>query len=129
MIVLDTHALLWRMLEPERVSVAAKEAISTADARAISAITFQEVAYLVARGRVDLYKPVGQWLGDALGSIEAVALPASASIALSAGSLDPQGFHGDPMDRLIYATAVEHDARLVTADERLRRFDPERTVW
>jgi PIN domain nuclease of toxin-antitoxin system len=128
-IVLDTHTLLWRMLEPERVSAAAKEAISAADARAISAITFQEVAYLVARGRVDLYKPVGPWLGDALGSIEAVALPASASIALFAGSLDPQAFHGDPMDRLIYATAVEHDARLVTADKRLREFDPERTVW
>lgn len=129
MIVLDTHTLLWRMLEPERVSVAAKEAISAADARAVSAITFQEVAYLVARGRVDLYKPVGPWLSDALGSIEAVALPASASVALFAGSLDPQGFHGDPMDRLIYATAVEHDARLVTADKRLRQFDPERTVW
>ena len=129
MIVLDTHILLWRMLEPERVSVAAEEAISTADALAISAITFQEVAYLVARGRVDLYKPVGPWLGDALGSIEAVALPASASVALSAGSLDPQRFHGDPMDRLIYATAIEHDALLVTADKRLRQFDPERTVW
>jgi PIN domain nuclease of toxin-antitoxin system len=128
-IVLDTHALLWRMLEPERVSVAAEEAISAADARAISAITFQEVAYLVARGRVDLYKPVGPWLSDALGSIEAVALPASASIALSAASLDPQDFHGDPMDRLIYSTAVEHDALLVTADKRLRQFDPDRTVW
>ncbi len=129
MIVLDTHTLLWRMLEPERVSAAAKEAISAADARAISAITFQEVAYLVARGRVDLCKPAGPWLGDALGSIEAVALPASASIALFAGSLDPQAFHGDHMDRLIYATAVEHDARLVTADKRLLQFDPERTVW
>jgi PIN domain nuclease of toxin-antitoxin system len=128
-IVLDTHVLLWRTLEPGRVSRAAREAISAADSRAISAITFQEVAYLVARGRVDLYKPVGAWLGDALGSIEAVALPTSASIALAAGSLDPEGFHGDPMDRLIYATAVEHDAHLLTADERLRQFDPERTVW
>jgi len=128
-IVLDTHTLLWRTLEPERMSAAAKEAISAADTRAISAITFQEVAYLAARGRVDLYKSVGQWLGDALGSIEAVALPASPSVALFAGSLDPQSFHGDPMDRLIYATAVEHDALLVTADKRLRQFDPERTVW
>ena len=129
MIILDTHVLLWRMLEPERLSATAAAAISAADARSISAITFQEAAYLVARGRVDLYKPLGRWFGDALGAIEAVALPATASIALRAGSLDPQDFQGDPMDRLIYATAVEHDARLVTADERLRQFDPERTVW
>jgi PIN domain nuclease of toxin-antitoxin system len=129
LIVLDTHTLLWRMLEPERLSTAATEAIAEADARAISAITYQETAYLVARGRVDLYQPVPAWFGDALGALQAAAIPASVSIALRAGSLDPRKFHGDPIDRLIYATAVEHDARLVTADERLRKFDPERTVW
>jgi PIN domain nuclease of toxin-antitoxin system len=129
LIVLDTHTLLWRMLEPDRLSAAATEAIAEPGPRCVSAITFQEVAYLVARRRVDLYKPVPAWFADALGAMQAVALPASVQIALRAGSLDPQDFHGDPIDRLIYATAVEHDARLVTADERLRRFDPQRTVW
>jgi PIN domain nuclease of toxin-antitoxin system len=129
LIVLDTHTLLWRMLEPERLSTVAGEAIANAPERAISAITFQEVAYLVARRRVDLYKPVGPWLVDALGALEGVALPATVSVALRAGALDPQKFHGDPIDRLIYATVVEHDAQLVTADGRLREFDPERTVW
>jgi PIN domain nuclease of toxin-antitoxin system len=129
LIVLDTHTLLWRALEPDRLSAVANEAIATADARAVSAITFQEVAYLVARSRVDLYRPVGAWFGDVLAALEAVALPATVPVALRAGSLHPKDFHGDPIDRLIYATAIEHDARLVTADERLRQFDPERTVW
>lgn len=129
MIVLDTHTLLWRILEPERLSATAEKAIADSPERAISAITFQEVAYLVARDRVDLYQPVGPWFGDVLGALGAIALPATVPIALRAGSLDPQDFHGDPMDRLIYATAVEHDARLVTADKRLHAFDPERTVW
>jgi len=128
-IVLDTHVLLWRALEPDRVSEAAKEAILQEESRAVSAVTFQEVAYLVARGRVELDKPAGRWLGDALGAIEGVAISPSTSIALRAGALNPRSFHGDPMDRLIYATALEYDARLVTADERLRQFDPERTVW
>jgi PIN domain nuclease of toxin-antitoxin system len=128
-IVLDTHALLWRMLEPERLSAAAHEAIAGETGRAISATSFQEVAYLVARSRVVLYKPVRSWFADALGALEATAFPATVPIALRAGSLDPKEFHGDPIDRLIYATAVENDARLVTADDRLRRFDPERTVW
>lgn len=129
MIVLDTHVFVWRMLEPERLSATAAETIAAAGERAVSAISFQEVAYLVARGRVDLFKPVGSWCGDALGALEAVALPVSIPIALRAGSLDPRDFHGDPIDRLIYATAVEHDARLITADERLRAVDPERTLW
>lgn len=129
MIVLDTHVLLWHTLEPDRVSEEAKGAILHEESRAISTITFQEVAYLVARGRVELDKPPGRWLGDALGAIEGVAISPSTSIALRAGSLGPRSFHGDPMDRLIYATTLEHDARLVSADERLREFDPERTIW
>jgi PIN domain nuclease of toxin-antitoxin system len=128
-IVLDTHVLLWRALEPQRLSRVAVEAIDADTERAISSISAQELAYLVARGRVDLYRPVNIWLGDALGALEARTLPATTAIALRAGSLDPVGFHGDPIDRLIYATAVEHDARLVSADERLRRLDPARVVW
>jgi PIN domain nuclease of toxin-antitoxin system len=41
-------------------------------------------------------------------------------IAIVAGELD--GLHGDPADRFIAATAIVHDATLVTADERLLRW-------
>lgn len=129
MIVLDTHTLLWLALEPERLSATASDAIEGDAERTISTITVQEVAYLVVRGRVDLYRPVRIWIGDVLSAFGARSLPATNAIALRAGSLDPSEFHGDPIDRLIYATAVEHDAKLVTADKRLRRCDPARVIW
>jgi PIN domain nuclease of toxin-antitoxin system len=128
-IVLDTHALLWLALEPDRLSATAADTIESESERAISAITVQEVAYLVARGGVELYRPVRVWFGDVLSAFEARALAATTAIALRAGSLDPSEFHGDPIDRLIYSTAVEHDAKLVSADERLRKLDPARVVW
>lgn len=127
--MLDSHALLWLALAPARLSATAAKTIAGESERAISAITVQEVAYLHARGRVDLYKPVGSWFSDVLSAFEAVTLPATVAIALRAGSLDPGEFHGDPIDRLIYATAVEHDAQLISADDRLRRCDPSRVVW
>ena len=34
----------------------------------------------------------------------------------------PQGFPGDPADRLIYATAIENGWKLVSKDESLRSF-------
>ncbi len=129
MILLDTHVLLWRTLEPDRLSRTAVEALDGGSELAISAISAQELAYLVARGRVDLYRPVNIWLRGALGALGARALPATTAIALRAGSLDPVVFHGDPIDRLIYATAVEHDAKLLSADGRLRDLDPARVVW
>ena len=74
-------------------------------------------------------RPVETWVADALNVHEVRALAPTVATALRAGSLDPVEFHGDPADRLIYATAVEHDATLVSADERMRRSDPSRVVW
>jgi PIN domain nuclease of toxin-antitoxin system len=89
----------------------------------------QEIAYLAVRGRLAMDRPVGTWIRDVMTVHEVRALPATVAASLRAGSLDPDEFHGDPVDRLIYATAVEHDAQLITADERLRKSDSSRTVW
>jgi PIN domain nuclease of toxin-antitoxin system len=129
LIVLDTHALLWLALAPERLSATAAETIAADTDRGISMITVQEIAYLVARGRVALFRPTKIWIGDALSAFQVRTLPITVAASLRAGSLDPEEFHGDPIDRLIYATAVENDAQLITADGRLRRSDPARTVW
>lgn len=129
MIVLDTHVLLWLALEPERVSPAAEAALDADPERGISAISVQEIAYLVARGRVELYRPLRAWLHDALAVFDARTLPVTVAGALRAGSLHPKEFHGDPFDRLIYATAIEQDASLLSADKRIREADPQRVVW
>ena len=129
MILLDTHVLVWLAVARERLSKAAGEAIESAHELAISVVSVQEIAYLVARGRLAMDRPVETWISDALNVHEVRALAPSVSTALRAGSLDPVEFHGDPADRLIYATTVEHDALLVSADERLRGLDPGRVVW
>jgi PIN domain nuclease of toxin-antitoxin system len=129
LILLDTHVLVWLASERERLSGAALETIESEPELTICLVSIQEIAYLVARDRLGMDRPVGTWVSDALSVHEVGALPPTVSTSIRAGALDPIKFHGDPIDRLIYATAVEHDARLVTADERLRQFDPERTVW
>jgi PIN domain nuclease of toxin-antitoxin system len=128
-ILLDTHVLVWFAGARERLSAVARETIDSGHELAISMASIQEIAYLVARGRLAMDRPVETWVADALNVHEVNALAATVSTSLRAGSLDPSEFHGDPIDRLIYATAVEHDARLVSADERLRRSDPARVVW
>ena len=44
-------------------------------------------------------------------------LPLIGEIAILAAELE--GLHADPADRFIVATAIVHDATLITADERL----------
>lgn len=129
MILLDTHVFVWLVGSRHRLSAAASEAIDTQDELALSVASIQEVAYLGARGRLTMDRPIETWVGDALGVHGIRALAPTVSSALRAGSLDPERFHGDPVDRLIYATAVEHDARLVSADKRMHEADPQRVVW
>ena len=47
-------------------------------------------------------------------------LPPTGEIGIAAAELD--SLHGDPADRFIAATAIAHDATLITADEKLLRW-------
>lgn len=84
---------------------------------------------LAVRGRITLDRDVSLWVRQALADTRVEPLPPSAAIALAAGLLDTTSFPGDPIDRLIYATALATNARLVTRDTAINAFDPELTIW
>jgi len=68
------------------------------------------------RGRISGPHTVRDWRARllSLGVLEAVV---SADIAVLAAELD--GLHGDPIDRIIVATAIVESALLLTADRRI----------
>lgn len=129
MIVLDTHAWLWWMAEPRKLSRRAREAIETGDDVGVCTVSCYEVAALSARRRIALDRPVRDWVATALARDRVVTLELDSPAAVEAALLDRRSFPGDPVDRIIYATARANRARLVTKDDRLRRFDAENAVW
>lgn len=129
MIVLDTHAWLWWTAEPRKISKRAREAIDRADRIGVCTVSCYEVAALSARGRITLDRPVRDWIAVALGQARTDAIELDPSTAVEAALLDRRSFPGDPVDRIVYATARAKRALLVTRDVRLRRFDDELTVW
>jgi PIN domain nuclease of toxin-antitoxin system len=125
-IVLDTHAWLWWTDAPKRLSLPARRAIERADEIGVCTISVLELAERVERGRISLALPTRNWVRDALARDRVRPLVLTAEVALDAAQLR---FGGDPADRVIYATARAADAQLVTRDERMHAFDPERAVW
>lgn len=99
MIVLDTHAWLWLVDAPDRLSARAREAAGN-DAKAICTVSAQEIAWLVRRGRILIDQDVGAWVRAALAPQGIAALAPSAATAVKAGQLEDPG-PGDPADRLI----------------------------
>jgi len=127
-LLLDTHVVHWWSAEPERLSAVAATAITEADELAVAGISWYELAWLAAHERITLAVPVPTWLGALAAEVRTVGItPALAHTASSLAS----SFPGDPADRLIYATAVEHGWRLVTKDQRLRDHTHPRqvTLW
>jgi PIN domain nuclease of toxin-antitoxin system len=116
-LLLDTHVVQWWSAEPERLSRAATRAVEEADELAVAGISWFELAWLARHERIVVTIPIRSWLEQLALQVRTVAL--SIPIADTASSL-PASFPGDPADRLIYATAIEHGWRLVTKDRRLR---------
>lgn len=127
-LLLDTHVLHWLTAEPERLSPTAAGAIDQAEELAVAAVTWYELAWLAHHGRIVIAVPIRSWL-TALAR-DLTTLGVTPEIADTAAGL-PSAFAGDPADRLIYATALETGARLVTKDRRLRAYPQPReiTVW
>jgi len=115
--MLDSHVLHWWSAEPDRLSAVARTAVLEADELAVASITWFELAWLAAHERIDVAIPISTWLEGLSAQVRTVGT--TPAIALAAVSL-PSSFPGDPADRLIYATAVEHGWPLVTKDRRLR---------
>ena len=121
-ILLDTHAAVWLAsadpaLGPKSCSMAL--AARAENQLAISSISFWEIALLVSKNRLEMHSRPAELRAELLdtGIIE---LALTGDIALLAVEL--KNLHGDPADRFIAATAIAHDATLMTADARLLRW-------
>jgi PIN domain nuclease of toxin-antitoxin system len=119
MIVLDTHALIWVLegapILGRRAAALANRALA-ADRLWTSAVVFWELSLLIQRNRVRMSVKPEEFRARVLGlGIQEAVL--SGDIAIAAARLS--GSVKDPADCFIAATALVHDAKVMTADARL----------
>ncbi len=110
-LLLDSHALLWALAAPEKLSVAAAREIAN-PARVVyfSPASVWELELKQARGKLELPE---QWT-EAMGRAGFLELAITSAHAVAAGRLP--WHHQDPFDRMLVAQAQEHGLRLVSRD-------------
>ncbi len=120
-IILDTHVLLWSLLQPEELNEDLKEQISLAQINNqlfICSISLWEIAMLKLKKRINIYEPIKDFL-NSISNINGLKIKdISPEIAAESISL-MDDFHGDPADRIIVATTRCFGASLITRDQKI----------
>ncbi len=126
MIVLDTSALIFWTLDPQRLSPKAKQALEQADHILISSISLWEIALKVKRQKLDIPLPINEYVDRLLriGNLEILAV----DIQTWLDNVDLPWDHRDPADRTIVALAVRNNCPLITSDEMIANFFA-KTIW
>ena len=118
-LLLDTHTIVWLTEDLPDLGNRAKRscdaALESSDL-AVSTIVFFELGQLVRRRRIASPESVSGWRARLM-ALDVQEVPVSAEIAVRAAELDE--LHGDPIDRIIVATAIIKGALLLTADRRI----------
>ena len=120
-LLLDTNVLLRLAAASESVSDSFKQEVESGLGQgsvAVSSITFVETTRLHHHGRIDLGCHPGVWRSERLRS-GLREVPIGGEIAVESVLLMNAGFHNDPADQLIVATAMLGGLRLATMDRKI----------
>lgn len=120
-ILLDTHVWLWAMLGNPNLKkdfITALEKIGQSQGILISSMSIWEIGMLVEKKRIEIEMDVFDWINQALDNPGIQLANITPRIAIQSTRL-PGEIHGDPVDRLLIATAFEENAVLVTCDQKI----------
>lgn len=115
-LLLDTHILLWAVLDDPRLTKTQRQAISEGELY-LSAASVWEIGIKRALGKLD----VPDDLFDIAVDAGCRPLPISWTHAEAAAALPFH--HTDPFDRMLVAQARCEELRLASADSRLKAYD------
>ena len=125
--VTDTHSLVWYFTDDSRLSNKALQAFQSSEEKGIifvPAVVLAETMFIARKGRITLS------FEDTLNRIEESEnfeiVPLNAEILRTADKIETDL---EMHDRLIVATALWHNASLITKDETLRELGIVSTIW
>jgi len=130
MILLDTHTWIWSHSATWLLSDNVKKLIkkTQTDQRAIASISIWEFAMMAAKGRINVKIDPKLWLNNAIDNSGLRVIELTPEIAMESCNL-PAGFHKDPADQIIVATARTHNLTLLTKDKKIIEYPHVKAIW
>jgi len=128
-LLLDTHAFLWLMGEPSKLSAPARDACGDeTNQLLLSVASLWEIQLKHQLGKLRLDVPLDQIVHEQTEAQVIELLPVEAHHVLAL--TDVPTHHNDPFDRLLVAQAYVEQATLVSVDKALHAYrDHVEILW
>lgn len=119
-LLLDTHALLWSLIDPDKLSMEARTAIADPGSQVVvSAVSFWEISIKAALGKLRLEGVTAEQLVDVAQQQGFDLLPLDPRLAASFSRLPTDSQHRDPFDRMLVWQAISLGYTLVSRDRKI----------
>ncbi|KAB8317451.1 type II toxin-antitoxin system VapC family toxin [Tolypothrix campylonemoides VB511288] len=128
MIILDTHIWVWWVQNDARLTIKHRQWIQDYESEGlgVSIISCWEVAKLVEKNRLILPLAIDEWLEESLAYPGVQLLDLTLPIVVESTQL--RGFHRDPFDQIIVATARIYGCPLLTVDTKILNYPNVQTL-
>ncbi len=114
--LLDTHAFLWAVFSPNKLSAKARKEIRSAESRiCLSTISFWEISLKFALGKIELKNCKPNNMPDIAAQMHIEIIQPTAQETASFYQL-PKVKHKDPFDRMIIWQAIQRPLVLISKD-------------
>jgi len=125
--LLDTHALIWWLLDAELLSPIARAAVGDADNEIfVSSASAWEISIKYGQGKLPQAAALMADLSQAIADEGFVALPVTIKNGEIAGTLPLH--HRDPFDRMLIAQALAESLTLISNERLFDRYGGTR-LW
>lgn len=121
--LLDTHYLLWSLVEPDRLDCRARAAMRSSDhVKHASVVSFWEISLKYSLGKLKLQGTTPEELLQTAIESGFVLLPLQGEIVASSHHLPAMANHRDPFDRLLIWQCIHRDLTMLSADRRFKEY-------
>ena len=123
--LLDTHYLLWSVMDSKRISKKLKNILTDpGNDIMVSAVSFWEISLKASLGKLELQNIKVEELPVICETMGFIIVPLHAGVCSSYSRLKAT-YHKDPFDRMLIRIAIANDYTLITVDENVMKYKSE----
>lgn len=129
--LVDTHVLIWSIIEPDKLSTTARKIIESPENRIlVSAASFWEISIKSALGKLQLVNLAPEDLPDLCKRMDFESIPLEAAVCASYHKLT-KAYHRDPFDRMLIWQAKHLNVPIVSKDASIQLYTSEgiSVIW